>query len=173
MYPNNPGAISPCQKKSKALPIKLFFALSLFGLIGAVQNSAFAQCSSSSSSLGISWNVTRGDGNDKAVILLYSESAGGDAQEAQVDLFLQSSLASGATVTADFSGGWLYQSGAGTSSIVNGGTGITCAYSRSACNFKSGSGLLCVIYVNNNGVFLDVGKLVDGGEGIVLLEDIN
>lgn len=102
-----------------------------------------------------------------------SGSVAKDMHEYEIVVSLSHSLAQGATVYADFSGGWVQGSNNYGSATLNAERDeITVHYTLPSCSSQSGYGFVANVAVDNNGTKLNNNGLVSstGGSLIVIID---
>jgi hypothetical protein len=119
----------------------------------------------------------QGSGADQAlvsVLLGSSQTPANHLHEYQVGINLSQPLAAGATVTADFSAGWVQGSNSYGYATLNATRDkITVHYKLPSCGNQSGYGLVAEILVDNKGADLDGPNLASDGstELIILIQE--
>lgn len=134
-------------------------------------------CNKVNGNATVAASSAQGSGSDQALIAVAVGTSGSpvsNLHEYQVGIQLSDPLSSAATVTADFSVGWVQGSNSyGYATLNTARDKITLHYNLPSCGAQSGYGLVAEILVDNNDTPVNGPELASssGAELIILVDE--
>jgi hypothetical protein len=134
---------------------------------------AVVSCNISQTGASASATAAQGGNDDEVNLGLTLGTSGSPAKymhEYEIVVVLGQALAQGATVSVDFSGGWVQGSNNyGSASLNAQRTEITVHYTLPSCAWQTGYGFVADVAVDNNGQKLNANGLVSSSGGTLIV----